>query len=94
MIVQLLTEIRSNPGTIALASFLVALERDAFCLPQACGPINHWASGTADGLCLLPGTVTGKYPQLFLHFCMNLATCSTYKAFQDISIGPQICAWL
>lgn len=65
MIVRPLAEIRSSPGIVALTSFLVAfLERDAFCLPQACGSVNHWASGTADGLCLLPGTVTQVQPAL------------------------------
>lgn len=65
MIAMLLAEIRSSPGIVALTSFLVAfLERDAFCLPQASGSVDHWASGTADGLCLLPGTVTQVQPAL------------------------------
>lgn len=78
---KLLTEVHNCPGTLALASFLVAfLEGVAFCLPHFCGPINNWAYGTADGLCPIPGTVTSKCDHRFLHFSMNLVTCSTCKA--------------
>lgn len=72
---KLLTEVHNCPGTLALASFLVAfLEGVAFCLPHFCGPINNWAYGTADGLCPIPGTVTSKCDHRFLHFGMNLVT--------------------
>lgn len=78
---KLLTEVHNCPGTLALASFLVAfLETVAFCLPHFCCPINNWAYGTADGLCPLPGTVTSKCDHRSLHFCMNLVTCYTCRA--------------
>lgn len=75
---KLLTAVCNSLGTLTLASFLVAfLERVAFYLPHFCFPINNWAYGTADGLCPIPGTVTSKCDHRFLHFCMNLLTCST-----------------
>lgn len=77
---KLLTVVCNSLGPLTLASFLVAfLERVAFYLPHFCFPINNWAYGTADGLCPVPGTVTGKCDHGFLHFCMNLVTCSTCK---------------
>lgn len=68
-------------------------QRDAFCLPQACCPINHWASGIADGLCPIHETVTSKCNQYFFYFCMNLATCSTFRSLilRYIYWSPDIC---
>lgn len=50
-----------------------------FYLPHFCCPINNWASGTADGLCHTPETVTSKCDHGFSYFCRNLVTCSTWK---------------
>ena len=94
MIGRLLTEVRSRPGTVALASVLVAfLERDAFCLPHVCCPISPPASGAADGLCPGSGTVTSKCNPRLLRSCLNLVTCSTFKALviANICWSPDMC---
>lgn len=68
-------------------------QRDAFCLPQARCPINHWASGTADGLWPIHGTVTSKCNQYFFYFCMNLFMCSTFRLLilEYTYWSPDIC---